>query len=216
MRIEKVLAIPRSLFLNIRLFGFFGGGYKCPIIFSNKTKVKGLKKNNIIVENKHFGVVTIGFGGTEGIQENKTSIIIKGGSIIFKGKAEIAMGVSIRIDVGNLVFGDNFSCNKNCFIACSDRIVIGDNVLLGWNVNVRDNDGHIIYINGERKKSSKTVHIGNNVWIASYVDILKGVVVPDGCVIGYRSCLTNKYVSNNSLIVGYPAKEIQYNIEWKR
>ena len=53
------------------------------------------------------------------------------------------------------------------------------------------------------------------MWIASFVDILKGVVIPDGCVIGYRSCLTGLYTSKNSLIAGYPAREIQGNIEWK-
>ena len=107
--------------------------------------------------------------------------------------------------------------NSRVTIIASSRagITFGEDVLLGWNINVRDSDGHVIYKDGIQKESLKPVSIGDHVWIASFVDILKGVVIPDGCVIGYRSCLTGLYTSKNSLIAGYPAREIQGNIEWK-
>lgn len=213
MKLDKILALPRSLILNVALFGW--GGVKCPIIFSNDTKLKGIKRNKIIVDKKSFGIVSIGFQGTEGLEKRRTSIIIKEGSIRFKGKASLCSGTSIRVDAGNLVFGNEFSCNNNCFFSCSIGITFGEDVLLGWNINVRDSDGHIIYESGIKKESVKPVNIGNHVWIASLVDILKGVEIPDGCVIGYRSCLTGSYINRNSLIAGYPAREIQKNIEWK-
>lgn len=58
--------------------------------------------------------------------------------------------------------------------------------------------------------------IGEHVWIASYVDVLKGVNIPDGSVIAYRSCVTKAFNEKGSLIAGYPAKVIRDNIEWKR
>lgn len=191
------------------------GGVKCPILFSNDTKLKGIKQGKIIVDKKSFGIISIGFQGSEGLEKHCTSITIKEGAIRFKGKANISSGTSIRVDTGNLVFGNDFSCNNNCFFSCSTGITFGEDVLLGWNINVRDSDGHTVYRNGIPKESVKSVSIGNHVWIASLVDILKGVVIPDGCVIGYRSCLTGLYTNKNSLIAGYPAREIQNNIEWK-
>lgn len=191
-----------------------GGGIKCPIIFSNDTRIKGLTKENVVVEKMKFGTIFIGFDGSEGINKNKTNIIISNGKIIFKGRADISTGTSVRVDVGNLIIGDGFSCNRNCFISCSKGITIGDDVLMGWDINIRDSDGHTIYKNDVKRASHKAVTIGNHVWIASYVDILKGVNIPNGCVVGYRSCVTNSFTNENTLIAGYPARMIQENIKW--
>lgn len=82
------------------------GGVKCPIIFSNDTKITGLKRNKILMDEKKFGIVSIGFHGSEGLEKNRTSIIIKEGIIRFKGKANLSSGTSIRVDAGNLIFGN--------------------------------------------------------------------------------------------------------------
>lgn len=213
MRIDKFFALPRSLILNFILFGW--RGVKCPLIISNDTKVKGLKRNKIIVDKMHFAMVSIGFDGSEGLKKEQTSIIIREGIIRFRGSASISPGTSIRVDSGNLVFGHDFYCNNSCFFSCSEGISFGDDALLGWNVNIRDSDGHTIYKDGVKKNSKKAVQIGDHVWIASFVDILKGSIIPDGCVVGYRSCVTGVHPNRNSLIGGYPAREIQNNVEWK-
>lgn len=44
--------------------------------------------------------------------------------------------------------------------------------------------------------------IGNHVWIASHVDILKGCFVPDGCVLGFKSLVTSKFNDENCIIAG--------------
>lgn len=212
-KISKILALPRSLILNLILFGW--GGVKCPIIISNKARVKGFGRNKIIVGKMDFASVSIGFSGSDGVTKGKTSIIVNDGKIIFKGNCNISSGTSIRVDAGELIFGREFSCNSNCFFSCSRGISFGKNVLLGWNVNVRDSDGHKIIKDGKEKISIKPVEIGNHVWIAAYVDILKGSIIPEGCVIGYRSCVTGAFKNSNTLIAGFPAKEIQSRIEWK-
>lgn len=191
------------------------GGVKCPIIISNKTRVKGFGRNKIIVGKMNFASVSIGFSGSDGVTKGKTSIIVNDGKIIFKGNCNISSGTSIRVDAGKLIFGREFSCNSNCFFSCTRGISFGKNVLLGWNVNVRDSDGHKIIKDGKEKISIKPVEIGNHVWIAAYVDILKGSIIPEGCVIGYRSCVTGAFKNQNTLIAGFPAKEIQSGIEWK-
>lgn len=213
-KLYKLFSVPRSLFYSVKLFGV-SNGIRIPLWIAPAVKVHGLKKNAIKIDNIRHSKVFFGFGGSEGISANKSALIIVNDSIIvFKGNANFASGTVIRLDNGILQFGERFSCNKNCFISCSDKITFGDDCLLGWSVNIRDADGHQVLLKNRLKASKRSVVIGNHVWIASHVDILKGVNIPEGCVIGYRSCVTKSITTSHSLIVGYPAKPIQNDIAW--
>lgn len=215
MKIRKILSVPRSFVLNIKWFGWYG--VKIPILISNNTKVGTVKKESLRIINPKTLGIQIGFGGTEGVIENKYSFFKVTGIITFNGKTIISAGSSIRVDSGELVIGNNFFCNKNCFISCSKKVIIGKNVLLGWNVNVRDNDGHTIYNDGYKNIQEKDVIIKDNVWLASYVDILKGSIVSEGSVVGYRSCMSNRcFDEKNVLILGNPAKVVKKNISWRK
>ena len=215
-KLEYILSIPRSLYINLRLFGFFEGG-GIPVLISNQVKCRGLRRGAIKLGRHVFGSIKIGFGGSEGIQAQQGSIIIgEHGSIVFEDNASIGRGTSIRVENGVCQFGSGFSCNKNCFISCTKGVTFGKQDLLGWNVSVRDDDGHIIVKDGIKKCSSSAVVIGEHVWIASFADILKGVHIGSGRVVGYRSCLTKSVEDQNVLIAGFPAKVIQQGIDWIR
>lgn len=137
--------------------------------------------------------------------------------MIFQGKANLGSGVSIRADKGCITFGDNFSCNKNCFFASNSMVTFGNNVMLGWNVSIRDNDGHPIWTENVKSKDGTPIIIGNRVWIAADVDILKGVQIPDESIIACRSLVTKKFddTFRNSVIGGVPAKCIKTNVKWE-
>ena len=139
--------------------------------------------------------------------------------IIFNGTAQFSEGISIRIGPnGILNIGNNFATNKKCSLLCDGDMRIGNDVLLGWKVNIRDSDGHIIYDNITKVKNpiQKDVTIGNHVWVASCVDILKGTEIRDNSVIAYRSCVLSKFDKSNCIIGGYPAKILRKNINWEK
>ena len=192
-----------------------------PVLVSYKTKLKGIKKNKIIIDAPiKFGLIRIGFGGIDAIIENNCSFfrIDDTGKIIFKGKCLFSSGVSLRISPNSsLTLGDNFSANKNFTISCDDINTIGNDVLIGWNVNIRSSDGHHIYDTVTKLNNPivKPVTIGNHVWITSDVDILKGSEIPDNCVVAYRSCVLSKFTTPHCIIGGYPAKVLRENISWK-
>lgn len=95
---------------------------------------------------------------------------------------------------------------------------IGNDVLLGWKVNIRDSDGHIIYdyITKIKNPIQKNITMGNDVWIASYADILKGTEIKGNSVIAYRICVLSKFDKSNCIIGGYTAKILRENINWEK
>lgn len=217
-KLNKVLSLPYSLYVCLSILPF-KQAIRLPILINYKVKFKGIKKGSIIINSivKRF-MIQIGFSGSESIQSGKSIIILGGNSkIIFDGIAHFGEGIRIVVKNGNLKFGNNFYCNKNCFISSDNNMVLGNDVLLGWNVNIRDTDGHKILDNNlksQKKRKYENVLIGNHCWICSYTDILKGTILGDDCVVGYRSCCVGTKAKNNSLLGGYPAKIIKEDINW--
>jgi len=142
--ISKKFCLYRDLFISI-FVRLEWGGVKLPILFSNRTRIKGLRRGCFSCSNLNKRVF-IGFDGVDGLEPNSRTNIIIGstGKIVFEGSAFVAAGSTIRVDTGICTFGDAFSCNTNCFISCTLSVTFGKGCLLGWNVNVRDSDGHTV------------------------------------------------------------------------
>lgn len=219
IKINKILSLPRSLFINIHLFGL-KKGIKMPILISNNFKTKGLHRGAIKIEAPlKFGMIEIGFWGTIDIQDKGKGLFMleDGGSVIFKGKARIGSGSSIRAK-GTIEFGKEFKNNKNLHIGCVKKIIFHDDVLIGYDVWIIDNDGgHPIYDleSGKKMENSKPIEIGEHVWIGAFVDIRKGVKVSRNSVVAWKSLVTKKFETENCIIAGTPAKIIKENINWK-
>lgn len=219
--INLILSLPKTIYFNFKVFSF-KQAICLPILVSSNTVIRKAVRNSIVLtdwDKKHYRV-TFGFGGSGNISSNPNSYICiqAKNSLIFKGEAHFASGCSIAIwSGGSIEFGDNFSANKNCIFESDKRIVLGNDVLLGWNIIIRDSDGrnHTIYYQGNSKENKKPIQIGNHVWIGSYVDILKGVNIGDDSVIAWRSMVNKSFNETGVLIGGIPAKKITNNIEWK-
>ena len=83
---------------------------------------------------------------------------------------------------------------------------------------VRTSDSHPIYdrITKERINKAESVKIGNHVWIAPNTKIMKGSIIPDGCIIGSDTTVSKPFDEKNALIVGRPARIIRRDVEWTR
>lgn len=217
--IKYIFSIPKTIFFNFRVFPMLTA-IKLPVFVTKSVNCRDVYKGCIDIqcEVKPF-MVTIGTGGSRAISSKKGVVHIskkRKAKIVFKGKANFAEGIVLYVNNGNLIFGKNFSANRNCFISSDNDMTFGDDVLLGWNVNIRDSDGHQILYERAKNKCPK-VQIGNHVWICSNVDILKGTKINNECIVAYRSCVTGLEVnSTNNLIGGYPAKILKNNVTWKK
>lgn len=189
---------------------------KVPILIWPPIIIGELHKGSIILNGKiKRSMIVWGFMGSEGRAKSKTRISIhSSGKLILGSGITIARGTSIIIDKGEISIGDNFFCNSDCFFSCNSRINIGTNNMYGWNINFNTTDGHHVYENGIIKPNNGPISIGNHVWIGSYCNLAKNVVIADGCVISQKSLLLNKFCNKNMLIAGIPAKELKENISW--
>ncbi|MGO4927781.1 acyltransferase [Fundicoccus sp. Sow4_F4] len=220
--IKIILSLPKTIYFNFKVFPL-KHAIKLPFLISYDVQLKKLYKNSIEINCSKISTFMIKLNFTTGSSGVNIGYKSKGyfdvdehGKIIFHGKANFSQGISLRVSGGRLEFGDKFQCNKNCFISCSNRITVGNDVLFGWEVNIRDSDGHQIIdlTSNTIQTSSKPVTIGDRVWVGANVDILKGVIIGSENIIGYRSVVTKKFEEQNVIISGYPAKIIKKDVQW--
>lgn len=120
--------------------------------------------------------------------------------------ATVCPGSIIRI-------GENSGLSGATVVA-AERIEIGNNTGLGVNVCVYDTDFHIQDPLLRRQQSaicdalSEPVKIGDDVWIAANVIVLKGVTIGNCSIIGSGSVVTSN-VPPDSIFAGNPARFIR-------
>lgn len=212
-----LLSIPKTIYLNYKCLPF-RYAVKLPILVGYTTRIGALSGQVEIGGGYKPFSIRINWGGTESREEGRKGFLQIGstGKIIFKGKAIIGKGSSVIVDRGVLSIGDNFFCNRNCCISCNDRIEIGNEAMWGWNVELLDSDNHSVVANGTTKKLKAPISVGDHVWLASYVNVLKGVNIAAGSIVAFRSLVVRDLSKENSIYGGSPAKLINDGISWER
>lgn len=214
-----LFALIRSIPINLKLFSL-KKALKLPIIVSPLVKIRSLK-GEVLIENSEikFGMIKIGFGDV-GIFDkvfSRTIIQIEG-KVVFHGKTNIGHGSRIFVGKnGILEIGDKFNITAETAIICYKNIKFGNNNLISWENLFMDTDFHKVKELGKNEMTNKNkeISIGNNVWIGCRNIILKGTVISDNSIVGANSLLNKKFVKENIMIVGNPAKIIKENIEWE-
>ncbi|MGX5202257.1 sugar O-acetyltransferase [Aliikangiella sp. IMCC44632] len=104
------------------------------------------------------------------------------------------------LEIGNKVY-----LNVNCTIIDGAPVKIGDDTLIGPNVQILTiNHPTNPALRAQRTNLASPVNIGKNVWIGAGAIILPGVNIGDNSVIAAGSVVT-KTVPDNCLYAGNPA-----------
>lgn len=133
-----------------------------------------------------------------------TEITVEGKSELRVGrKLKMHNGAKIRVRKGGkLEIGKNFGMSNNCVVTAYDHIKIGDDVMLGPNVLIYDQDHDYHAEGGVAAMEFKTspIVIGNNVWIGANTLILRGTTIGDNCVVGGGAVVRGTFPANSVII----------------
>lgn len=149
--------------------------------------------------------------------------------LLLQGRGKISFGSNVQIGVtaspnfyshysylearnaeSEISIGNNVSINNAFSAVAFSKITIHDNVLIGVNCAIIDNDGHNLSID---KRTSDEVNaapvvVGENVFLGDNVTLLKGVTIGKNSVIGNGSIVT-KDIPENVIAAGNPATVIR-------
>lgn len=211
--IKKILEVSliKTLRFNIHYFGI--KGLKLPILVSRYTKLSNLKGKVIIANPRSFGI-HFGFSGVSIFDEKyQKSIWDNEGNVYFNSFATLGEGTRIS-NKGELRFGKGFRLTADSYIICYKKIEFGDDSLVSWNCSFMDTDFHKIMDADEHIiNNDSPIRIGDRVWIANGVSILKGTHIKDDVVIAAGSLISGKTIDSN-VIACSSGKVLKSNIKW--
>ncbi len=135
--------------------------------------------------------------------------------------SNVSIGTDFICDFGdNIHIGNNVSINHRCLFVDSNRITIGDNVLIAPGVQINTSTHPVVLEerltkdwtpeSGEYfcRTRALPVTIGNGCWIGAGAIILAGVTIGDGVVVAAGAVVT-KDIEPNTIVGGVPAKVIK-------
>lgn len=217
--IRHFLSIPKTVYFNFVVFPL-KIAIKLPVFVSYDTKIVGMHRGCVELEKVKFRLVKLGmdFGSFERGKHCSNIINIeKNGKITFKGHTQISNGFALNISGGGVIIGNNFYANYGLLLACSNKIEIGDDCIIGWDTSIIDSDGHYIYdLNNNCLNLSKPILIENNVWVCAKVTILKGSEIAHDNIVAFSTIISGVYNKNNTVVAGCRPTVVKESISWKK
>lgn len=129
-------------------------------------------------------------------------------------KAGIRVGQDSTVDIG-----DNVSTTAHVDISAVEgtSVTLGDDVMIATGVRLRTDDGHPIFdvADGKRVNTSRSIAVGNHVWLAIDSFLLGGARIGNGTVVGARALVTKSF-PDNCIVAGVPATVIRRDVAWER
>ena len=175
----------------------------------------------ILTDKVFFGMIRIGISEEQVINTKIPSVLIIDGELTFNKAAYFGKGTRIKIKKGaELVVGHNTMITGNTSVVCYQRIELGAECMLSWDILIMDSDTHpIVDKEGRVINQNKTVSIGDKVWIGCRSMVLKGSNIPANCVIAAGTvvtCQRKQTLQPSTIIAGNPPSSVKEIQEWSR
>lgn len=156
------------------------------------------------------------------VRLNNTNIKFSGSnSIVYLCENYNDYKLNVNVYNNNVFYSgkDNyFNGVMNVILSEQKHFFIGNDCLLSFGIWVRNADPHLIYDAESRQRinPTKSIFIGDHVWVGQSAMILKGTQAESGSIIGAMSVVSNKKITANSSWAGNPAKRIRDGVFWDR
>lgn len=154
--------------------------------------------------------------------ENKEEIVSLEKQLFGKTGESIYINPPLYVDYGRHVeIGNNFYANMDCIFLDVNRIIIGDNVMVGPRVSFFT-AGHPTdaAVRNKELEFGLPIVVEDNVWIGGNSTVLPGVTIGKNSIVAAGAVVT-KDVPSNTIVGGNPAKVIRQidvvdKVKWEK
>ena len=185
--------------------------WRLPIYFYGKTTFRSLTGKVVIEGPVHRGMIKVGRRDHYLTTTVPWTIWTVRGTIVFTGRIDFWMGSYVLVSDGAVLHLGKYPTfiGSNVRIICFDKITIGNNVRITWDIQLIDTSFHYMRKGEEGRIDPLTrpILIGDNVWIGNRSTLSKGTVIPPRTIVASGS-LVNRDFSNIqpfTLLAGTPA-----------
>lgn len=185
--------------------------------------IQGLKSFSKLIFNRCASLVS-GVGVQLDPDSDITYWRLKGNSTnrVFVGhESSICANIVFERNNAEFTIGNRSFIGK-CLFSISERIDVGDDVMISWGATITDHDSHSTQFSLRRNDvqrwrrgikewngiSIRPVVINNKAWIGFNSIILKGVTIGEGAIVAAGSVVT-KDVEPWTIVAGNPAKIVK-------
>lgn len=183
--------------------------------------------NRIIGEIPELINSKIVFRGKGNVVICEKSVRIENSTITFNGNGSIVylcqsvhnyrLSASLHHDMVLYIGKNNyFNGPLNIVLSEQKHCFIGNDCIFSFGIWIRNADPHLVYSSktGQRINLSKSVFIGDHVWIGQSALLLKGTRIDSGSIIGAASIVAGKKVPHNESWAGNPCRKITDSVFW--
>ena len=211
----------KTFWFNFHHFRF-SEALQLPFLVYWKTGIRPSKGSIKILAPVSFGMCRLG-KPIIGIQDQKHKRTIwqlgKDTELLIKGRATIGRGCRFCIEPGGKVtLGNLFLITGDATVLCRKEITFGEDCMLSWDVLVMDSDWHDIKDrDGKVLNEDAPVSFEDHVWVGCRSTILKGAVIPSGCVIAAGTLITRHLDEPNAVYAecGKNVAPVKRQIHWE-
>lgn len=179
------------LYRKLRFFQYLYLNYGCKnIVRTDQSRV--LPYKNAVLDLAPSSRIYVGGGdleiGCDALKGSKTETLVRlRGNGVWSnfGGCRLSYGATVEVLEHGLLDTGFFTMNTGSVMIAAEKIELGQDVMIGRNVVIYDSDHHAIQnANAKVINPDKPVRIGDHVWLAANVTVLKGTDIGSGCVAG--------------------------------
>ena len=195
------------------------------IILENGKEVSWPEQNTIIGDVQGDENTIIEFKGTGSILFCEDGVRLESSHIRFctvnavvylsSGRWPYKINIDAWRDTTAYFGRDNYyNGTLTAILSEKKSVIIGGGGVFSFGIWIRTADPHLLYDASTKKRinPSKSVLIGDHVWLGQNATILKGTRIGSGSVLAAGAVISGKAAGSNTVWGGNPAREIRKNI----